>query len=54
LKYHEYEGFNFNKAEDKAAEAAVERVAEIVAADMTEKFTMGVYIPKTAPVGFIG
>jgi hypothetical protein len=54
LKYHEFQGYTFRKPGKEDAQAPIHKVAAVIAADMTEEFTMGVYIPKTAPVNFIG
>jgi hypothetical protein len=49
LQYHRFHGFNF-----KGKNADVEYVAKVVADDMTERFTQGLYIPRNAPVDYRG
>jgi len=47
---HRYREFSFKKA----PLSDVKEVARLVAEDMTERFTMGVFIPRDAPINFRG
>jgi len=49
--FHRYRHFSFKT---RTGKDEVDKVARIVAEDMTEKFTMGVYIPRNAEINFRG
>ena len=51
IPFHQYEGYIFSNSTDEEKEV-VNTVARLVAEDMTERFSMGTFIPRDAKVNF--